>query len=71
MTADELSVAMEPFAQVENTYSRTKEGFGLGLALVNRFIELIQGKMEITSVKNKGTLVSIDIINLDESSSVA
>jgi signal transduction histidine kinase len=37
--------------------SGQRAGAGLGLALVNRFIELHDGWVEIESVLNKGTIV--------------
>lgn len=64
MTEKEVKDATEPFYQVEDTYNRTAEGSGLGLALVKRFAEFIGGVLTITSEKGKGTVVQIDIPNL-------
>ena len=59
MTEKEIKLVMEPFVQIDNTYSRKVEGTGLGLALVNSFTELLGGTVSIVSVKNEGTTVSL------------
>lgn len=64
MTKKEIINATEPFYQVEDTYNRTAEGSGLGLALVQRFVEFIGGELAISSEKNKGTIVTIEVPNL-------
>ena len=64
MTEEEVSKATEPFYQAEDTYNRTTEGSGLGLALVKRFTEFIGGKLTITSIKAQGTTVTIEVPNL-------
>lgn len=64
MTDEEVLNATEPFYQAEDTYNRTTEGSGLGLALVKRFVEFIGGDLTITSVKDHGTVVAIEVPNL-------
>jgi signal transduction histidine kinase len=49
----------QPFVQVENEYSRSKEGTGLGLALVRALTHLHGGTMTITSVLGEGTCVRV------------
>jgi signal transduction histidine kinase len=55
MTDKEITVAMEPFGQVDSTLSRSTEGTGLGLPLARRLIELHGGTLSLTSDKGKGT----------------
>ncbi|WP_321397941.1 HAMP domain-containing sensor histidine kinase [Emcibacter sp.] len=61
MTERELQLVMEPFVQIDNSYSRKVEGTGLGLALVNSFTELLGGTVSIISRKNEGTTVSLKL----------
>lgn len=49
----------KPFEQVENQFSKTKEGTGLGLALTKSLIEMHNGRMEIDSEVGKGTTVHV------------
>lgn len=53
----DISRAMQPFGQVDNTLSRKYEGTGLGLPLTKKFIELMGGRMDITSQQNVGTTI--------------
>ncbi|WP_339864074.1 HAMP domain-containing sensor histidine kinase [Paremcibacter congregatus] len=55
MTDEELRFVMEPFQQVQNSFTKTREGTGLGLPLMKAFIELHGGYMAIESLKGTGT----------------
>lgn len=59
MAPEEAKQALEPFTQLTNIQSRHKMGAGIGLALVKRFVDLHNGKVEITSQKGEGTDVSV------------
>jgi two-component system cell cycle sensor histidine kinase PleC len=59
MTGPELGIAMEPFGQVENSFSRSFEGTGLGLPLARRMTELHGGRLTVRSVKGVGTTVEV------------
>jgi two-component system cell cycle sensor histidine kinase PleC len=48
-----------PFEQIENQFSRTKEGTGLGLALTKSLIEMHSGRLEVDSTVGQGTTVSV------------
>lgn len=61
MTTSELKTALSTFGQVQSAYSRNHQGTGLGLSLVNQFINLLDGKMNITSLKNQGTTVAVTL----------
>ncbi|MBL0311494.1 MAG: PAS domain-containing protein [Holophagaceae bacterium] len=55
MSEDVLSRCRELF------YSTKPQGSGIGLALCSRLVESTGGKLEITSMKGRGTSVQIDI----------
>jgi signal transduction histidine kinase len=61
MTEAEIKVALEPFGQVESSFSRSYEGTGLGLPLARQLVELHGGQLRISSIKGKGTTVEIQI----------
>jgi two-component system sensor histidine kinase/response regulator len=51
----------EAFKQVENTRQRTYEGSGLGLALTKQLVELHNGRIQVESIKGKGSAFTIFI----------
>jgi len=57
----DISRAMSPFGQVDNTLKRKYEGTGLGLPLTKKFVELLGGKFSIESELGKGTTVSFNL----------
>ena len=57
----DISRAMMPFGQVDNTLKRKYEGTGLGLPLTKRFVELMGGKFTIESEVNKGTTITFTL----------
>jgi len=50
---------LEPFEQVSDIYTRSHEGSGLGLYLVNSFIELHGGTLSINSEIDVGTTITV------------
>lgn len=61
MTPDQLKKIFKEFEQAEVSTSRTYGGTGLGLAITKKLIKLFDGSIEVTSEKNKGTQVKIEI----------
>jgi signal transduction histidine kinase len=59
MSPDEITIALEPFAQVDNTLVKRFEGTGIGLPLAKRLVDLHGGKLCIESVKHAGTTVRV------------
>jgi cell cycle sensor histidine kinase DivJ len=53
----------QPFEQVESEYTRSKEGTGLGLALVRALTHLHGGTMTLSSALGEGTSVRIMLPN--------
>jgi signal transduction histidine kinase len=61
MTKQERLIAMEPFRQVDGSYSKEVYGLGLGLNISKLMTELNGGHMEIQSRKGVGTKVTLSI----------
>jgi two-component system, cell cycle sensor histidine kinase PleC len=59
MTLEEIRIALEPFGQVDGARSRWKEGAGLGLPIAKSLVELHGGELTVTSIKGKGTDVTV------------
>jgi signal transduction histidine kinase len=71
MTEDEVTIALEPFRQVDGSLSRRYEGTGLGLPLVGALVGQHGGTLEISSNKGHGTIVTVQIpIHQSESDAV-
>ena len=56
---DRLREIFEPFRQVENSYTRTYQGAGLGLAIVQRLVNLMDGKIDVESRPGHGTTMRV------------
>ncbi|MFP4480114.1 MAG: response regulator, partial [Desulfohalobiaceae bacterium] len=56
---DKLQRIFEPYEQVESPYTRQHQGAGLGLAIVRRLVELMQGRISIESAEGEGTAVHV------------
>lgn len=63
MDEQELEVIFEPFKQVEA--GKTEGGTGLGLAITHELVEILDGKVSVSSRKGEGTTFSISL-PLDE-----
>jgi two-component system cell cycle sensor histidine kinase PleC len=59
MTEKEVAIAMSPFGQVESTFTRSHQGTGLGLPLVELLVRQHGGKLAIESTPGKGTTVLV------------
>ncbi|MDQ1354018.1 MAG: two-component system, sensor histidine kinase [Acidobacteriota bacterium] len=58
---DRLQLIFEPFAQVDGSYSRKYQGTGLGLSVVKRLIQLMNGSITVKSNQGQGTVFDFDI----------
>ncbi len=58
---DDVPSVLQPFIQVENAFSRSHQGTGLGLPLAKSFIEAHGGRLEIDSKVGHGTRVTLQI----------
>jgi len=59
MAPEMISVALEPFRQIDSPLSRKIEGSGLGLSLVKSLAELHDATLSIESALEQGTTVRI------------
>ena len=59
MREEDIGKALKPFTQIDNSYARRHDGTGLGLPLVQKLIEMHQGKLHIKSALGLGTTVSL------------
>ncbi len=59
MSAEHVAIALTPFGQVANEYTRRHDGTGLGLPLVKSLAELHGAVMKIESALGRGTTVRI------------
>jgi two-component system cell cycle sensor histidine kinase PleC len=57
MSADEVEIAMTPFAQVSSGHAKSHGGTGLGLPLTKRLVEGQGGTLTLRSLKGFGTTV--------------
>jgi two-component system cell cycle sensor histidine kinase PleC len=61
MSPDEITIALEPFGQVDNALAKHYEGTGIGLPLAKRLVGLHGGTLAIESVKDAGTTVRVHL----------
>ena len=59
--SDFLPHIFDSFTQESHGFERKFQGMGLGLPLAKRLVELMNGRIEISSNRNKGTIVTIFI----------
>ncbi len=59
MSPREVTRALQPFEQIDTRLERRYEGTGLGLYLAKMFAEHGGGALDISSLKGKGTKISI------------
>jgi len=52
---DQLPHIYDRFYQVDNSHTRQGEGTGIGLALVKELIQLMEGRIEVSSTEGVGT----------------
>ena len=59
MSEQDVALALRPFQQLEDQWSRVHEGTGLGLPLAKAFLELHGGRLDIASTPGEGTEVIV------------
>jgi PAS domain S-box-containing protein len=58
----DLSQIFKPYFRADN--AKVQKGSGLGLAIVKHIVDLHQGEINVTSILNKGTKVTVKLSNL-------
>ena len=61
MSPAEIQKAMQPFQQIDNSFSRRYEGTGLGLPLTKSLVELHGGELRVESEPGRGTIVTVHL----------
>ena len=61
MTEEQISHIFEKYYKVEK--SKTMQGLGLGLTIVNKIINLVNGKINVTSKLEEGTTFTVILTN--------
>ncbi|MEM1095405.1 MAG: ATP-binding protein [Bacteroidota bacterium] len=59
MSEGYLDQLFTPFMQEDNALSRHYEGTGLGLALVKRILDLMEGRIDVQSAKDDGSTFTV------------
>ena len=54
-------IIFNKFQQLSTGFERHFEGIGLGLTLVNHYIEVLKGKLDLESIPNQGTKISVTL----------
>ena len=71
IAADDLPRVLEPFGQVENIFTQTRGGTGLGLPLAKMLTALHGGRLLIESKLGEGTIVRVSLPAAAEQSAEA
>lgn len=61
MAPDRLSTLFEPFTQINGSSSRDYGGIGMGLALVKRITDAMNGTIQVQSESGKGTVFTLTL----------
>lgn len=57
--AEDLERIFDEFRQVDGSYTRKVGGTGLGLSITKRFVELLQGRIEVASTYEMGSCFTV------------
>lgn len=59
MTSDEQNRIFQEFTRLQS--AQGKEGFGLGLSITHKLVELLNGTIDVESARGKGTCFNVNI----------
>jgi len=69
MTPEEMGRLFKPFQQVDGSITRRFGGTGLGLALSQRLMTMMNGQITVESEKGRGSTFTVEMPLLEESAS--
>ncbi|HVJ42264.1 MAG TPA: PAS-domain containing protein [Dongiaceae bacterium] len=61
MSSAEIAIALTPFGQIDNVYTRRRQGTGLGLPLAKYLTEAHGGQLSVASEPGQGTCVTMQL----------
>lgn len=61
IASEHLDKLFEPFVQEDSRLNRQFEGSGLGLSLVRRLLDLMNGGIEVDSIKGEGSIFRVSL----------
>ena len=59
MTAEQLHRIFDPFAQADASTTRRFGGTGLGTTIARQLVELMHGRLQVSSIPNQGTCFTV------------
>jgi PAS domain S-box-containing protein len=62
-----IDLIFEPFRQVSEGWTRSFEGTGLGLTIAKKYVELMNGSINVESKLNKGTTFTVRFKTIESS----
>lgn len=58
---EDMAILFRPFRQIDSTLARKHEGTGLGLAICQRMVELMGGRIEVSSTWGQGSTFTVTL----------
>ncbi len=58
---DKINELFQPFTQADGSYTRKYQGAGLGLVVVQRLLDLLEGRIEVDSIVGQGTTMHVSM----------
>jgi len=61
MNPEEVARLMEPFETAQSVLNREQDGIGLGLAITQKILDAIDGRIRVSSYPGKGSRFEVEI----------